>query len=1618
MRLRLKKVMALLLAAAMAVGISGSPVYAGEAGQTEISDRSGDTELNVKSAGVVISGTNVVRGKSVIASSVQNNCGPELVVDGISNQNSQWNSANMKDWGSSTEKDEEAQTAQWLLIDRGADAQPIDIQAIKLWFNVKVWPMKYEIRTAASSSLTSGGTVDLAQFPTVLATVSRASYNGFVQNGTQPDGAAQDIANSTENSDTIAANTTPALSGEKLQRYVLVYFEKVNAQAPGNNINLREIEIFDTSVNVDVNAVLAGITAQSLTVENNRIRIAGSESTPGVSIRVKGSSQERVVDNEGRLTGRNIGERRVTLLIRAENQLDPADYAEKNLEILIPDNRAAYGTEFGLQEVSSNAKPEVIPSLQEWHGYRGEFVLTQDSKIIYNDRGGVGIEQAAAHMKEDLLEISGLDLTVSSGTAPTGPNDIYIESQTADTYEVGEEGYVMVTNEEGLHIYAPSYKGCLYGTITAEQILYQAEDKRAVPKGMIRDYPAYEVRGLMLDVARTPYRYQQLQDYVKIMLWYKMNEFHLHINDNDNTNTNTASEETHMGFHRLESESFPSLTSEVKKAGIPADLVNRDYYLNNADYQGNPHYTKEQWKEFSELCEANGMYLLTEIDLPGHSLLYNKYAKENPDHIDWLEGGIHYTGSGVNTQGGLELLDLAGSNSARALQFAQTLWNEYTEGTDPVISGDLVHIGADEYWDHGPKDSFARFAESMRQVIQGNLGEETQLRMWGAGTSMFSTAGTLFPEVDLAKHYQLDIWHSNYDNAKQRVQEGYGVVNCRDAFVYGNPGRDQRDVPNAEYLFNDWNPAIFGGNTDTLLGEPNLLGAKAVIWGDQSQEGMTEADVHQRVLRAVSIISEKTWDGTGEEDTFQNFELRASRLAEGPGTEIAMEVASKSSLVLDYDFENLSADGRTVYDTSGNGYDGTLETAGEVSEDGFLTLQGGKITTPLKTLCYPYSVAFELRISQEEGERNTRESSILSGYDGRLQVKGTADGELSADVNYFTRDLGYQIPADGTAVKIMLVGTFQGTRLYVNGELQTFLSQKENQDGLAPGAITTLFSSFPLPLEKIGEGLHGEMARLQVYNRAFSAEEAAAYCEGASERLANMVNVAQNTHAGGTSYKTGDPYDNAERRTLLAFKAIDGDAFEVMEDAAAQMDTATSERASYWKGYHNDSSLCIDLGEKRRVSQVQIQWRYGGKGRDFQILTSEDGRTFTEARAVTGNQDFLTTVSFDQPVETQFVKLQGQASNGSGYMIQEFLIYENVDKTSLAEKLLEAEAILAEKGVDQETVHSRAEQELLEAAVFGRAVRYNMQAAVSEAEAACLLLEQALESIKNEKPEPVQYSIQLPSEANGRVTASMNPASPGEKVTLTVSSAEGYELESISAAAADGAELELIREADGSYSFRMPEGDVIVSAGFAAKGGDEEPPKPKPWPFTDVEVIANHWKYESVKYVYENGIMNGISGTKLFDPDSSLTRAMFATVLHRMGGQEKVVFTDRFDDVKAGKWYSDAVIWANEKGIVTGFSDGNYGVNENINREQMAKMLYEYAKRVCKYDVSEAASLDAFTDVEKVSGWADGYMRWAVAVKMISGKPNDDGSYRLDPKGEATRAECAAMLMRFANKYK
>lgn len=191
----------------------------------------------------------------------------------------------------------------------------------------------------------------------------------------------------------------------------------------------------------------------------------------------------------------------------------------------------------------------------------------------------------------------------------------------------------------------------------------------------------------------------------------------------------------------------------------------------------------------------------------------------------------------------------------------------------------------------------------------------------------------------------------------------------------------------------------------------------------------------------------------------------------------------------------------------------------------------------------------------------------------------------------------------------------------------------------------------------------------------------------------------------------------------------------------------------------------------------------------------------------------------------------------------------------------------------------------------------------------------------------------------------------------------------------------------------------------------------KVFDFEDVDIIEGNWKYEAVKYVYNRDIMGKVGASNQFQPDNTLTRAMFATVLYRVAGEPEVEFVEKFPDVAAGKWYSEAIIWANKNGIVNGYSTGDYGVNDNITREQIAKMLYEYAQNVAGYDVSGKADIEKFTDCGDVSGWAVDYIKWAADAEMITGKPNGDGTFRIDPKGQATRAECAKMIQKFLEKY-
>lgn len=185
--------------------------------------------------------------------------------------------------------------------------------------------------------------------------------------------------------------------------------------------------------------------------------------------------------------------------------------------------------------------------------------------------------------------------------------------------------------------------------------------------------------------------------------------------------------------------------------------------------------------------------------------------------------------------------------------------------------------------------------------------------------------------------------------------------------------------------------------------------------------------------------------------------------------------------------------------------------------------------------------------------------------------------------------------------------------------------------------------------------------------------------------------------------------------------------------------------------------------------------------------------------------------------------------------------------------------------------------------------------------------------------------------------------------------------------------------------------------------------------FDDVEINPGNWKFESVSYVNSKKIMSGTSDST-FAPSDNVTRAMFATVLYNLDGAKAVSYKAIFKDVEPGKWYSNAITWAANSKVVSGYPDGRFGINDIVTREQMATMMKNYAAYK-KYYTKQTADLGTFKDAGKVSSWAIDGMKWAVGSKLLSGKSNN-GVLSLDPTSGATRVECATIMKNFCeNSY-
>lgn len=250
---------------------------------------------------------------------------------------------------------------------------------------------------------------------------------------------------------------------------------------------------------------------------------------------------------------------------------------------------------------------------------------------------------------------------------------------------------------------------------------------------------------------------------------------------------------------------------------------------------------------------------------------------------------------------------------------------------------------------------------------------------------------------------------------------------------------------------------------------------------------------------------------------------------------------------------------------------------------------------------------------------------------------------------------------------------------------------------------------------------------------------------------------------------------------------------------------------------------------------------------------------------------------------------------------------------------------------------------------------------------------------------------------NGVVVANPEKAVKGKEISIIAVPDSGYVIANITVVDENGNSVELTYNEYGRYTFTMPNCDVTVYADFALE---------MEIPFVDVN--ETDWFYNDVVYVYENSLMNGVE-TTVFSPNTATTRGMIVTILYRLEGKPAVSTECPFEDVIKGSYYEDAIAWAAENSIVGGYGDGNFGPDDNITREQMAAILYRYAKyKGIDVSIGENTDFMNYADSSEISEYAVSAMQWVCGVGIIKGS---DG-YLL-PTGNATRAQVAAILHRF-----
>lgn len=900
----------------------------------------------------------------------------------------------------------------------------------------------------------------------------------------------------------------------------------VAVENPGNggynNVSISEIEVYSNDRTSEpeqptLESVTASVKGQTVEADVTALELP---SVPeGFSIESNGADFEQIIGEAGEdgtlpvvhpLTDKTV---KVSFNITEEATGETQDTGD--LDFVVKGTMT--------QEDGKNAKPVIIPEIQEWYS-DSEAGLSTDSldKVVYSDDA---LEAVVDEFVSDYEDFTGVTLEKVRGAARSGA--ICFVREAPDSL-LGEEGYTMDIQSDRIIVKSESVTGNMYGMQTILQMYKQNPESFAI--GQMRDYPRFRTRGFMLDVARKPVSLEMMKQVTRTMRYYKMNDFQAHLNDNYIWLED-------YGIRENEDEGFQA----YEAFRLESDLKNENGETPTAkDYS----ISKEEFKQFIQEERELGMNIVPEIDVPAHAVSFTKV---------WPELKIEN-----QVSSGHSLIDHFDLTKPEAVAKIKEIFDDYT-GDGTFDSETTVHVGADEFLYNAK--SYREFVNDIVPYVK----KTNTVRMWGGLTRIKDDPLTQISS-EAIENVEINLWSRDWADGLEMYEMGYNLINTIDDYGYMVPSgsltraNSYGDLLNVSRIFSSFEPNLVrtaSGYEYIPSGDDQMLGAAFALWSDNIDKrasGLSESDLYWRFFDAMPFYAEKTWAATGKEKgSADALSELAQQLGTGPNTNPYYQEDKTGEDYAEYDFE----DG--LKDVSENGRD--LESGKNAdAADNALVLGGGEsyVTTPIEQLGNGNQLSFDITLDQpaEPGDILFEEDAPYGTHDIRIME----DGKLGFTRELYNYYFDYELPI-GKTVNITIKTDQQRTELYVDGVFTDTAEGKFIHNGIVKKENITN-ATFALPLERIGsktDAISAELDNIVISSRK---SEADIYNKASWTGTANTETV----NAGEKEGEIEKAFDNNLQTHWHSDWTSGTDKVESADGTQGTIDEATAE-ITFDKGY-------------------------------------------------------------------------------------------------------------------------------------------------------------------------------------------------------------------------------------------------------------------------------------------------------------------------------------------------------------------------------------------------------------------------------------------------------------------